>query len=415
MNPSVPRPASSGRVKFWSVSTAQSALPPCRVSWLYVAATASVFLAGCSEYEPPRFHLNRVAMQQAGRDGAITSLQQQEVANVLAALFGTPDEPHALPEAALDMKKLQMAAGPVRRDAEGLRTGLYREHCGHCHGISGDGMGPTAAFLNPYPRDYRPGLFKFKSTERAAKPTFDDLRKIVHDGIPGTAMPSFALLPPDELDAIVEYVKYLSIRGEVELRLIRTLVEEGELDTSREVLVGSEEEPGLLMQVADTWQEAPERIIVPADLPPDLDMDDPASVAASALKGKEIFYGQVAACVKCHGNAALGDGQATEPDDWSKGILPEDVAAGALPPRNIIPRNLRSGVYRGGRRPVDLYWRVWAGINGTPMPGLEAVAKAGTDIKPEDLWHLVNYVRSLPYEEGAALASQEPSIHRDRN
>ena len=29
---------------------------------------------------------------------------------------------------------------------------LYREHCAHCHGISGDGVGPTAVFLNPYPR-----------------------------------------------------------------------------------------------------------------------------------------------------------------------------------------------------------------------------------------------------------------------
>ena len=377
------------------------------------ALVCLALLTGCSDYDPPQFQLNLVAMQKADRDGAITSGQKQQVADVLAAMFGTPDEPHVIPESGLDPKKIQLAAGPVRRDESGGRTGLYREHCGHCHGISGDGAGPTAAFLNPYPRDYRPGLFKFKSTERAAKPTFDDLRHIVHQGIPGTAMPSFALLPPDELDAIVEYVKYLAMRGEVELNLIRELLDEGEIDTSRAHLVGSEEEPGLLAQIAASWREAPERVIVPADLPEGLDMDDPVSVAESAKKGKEIFYGQVAACVKCHGNSALGDGQATEPDDWSKGVLPEDVAFGALPPRNIIPRNLRSGVYRGGRRPVDLYWRVWAGINGTPMPGLEAVAKAGTDIKPEDLWHLVNYVRTLPYEDSDALASQEPTMHVD--
>ena len=33
-----------------------------------------------------------------------------------------------------------------------------------CHGSSGAGDGPTAAFLYPRPRDYRRGLFKFTST-----------------------------------------------------------------------------------------------------------------------------------------------------------------------------------------------------------------------------------------------------------
>jgi mono/diheme cytochrome c family protein len=70
--------------------------------------------------------------------------------------------------------------------------GLYREHCAHCHGITGDGAGPTAGFLNPYPRDYRKGWFKFKSTPLDVRPTHDDLKKIVLDGIPGTAMPSFS-------------------------------------------------------------------------------------------------------------------------------------------------------------------------------------------------------------------------------
>ena len=48
------------------------------------------------------------------------------------------------------------------------------------------------------------------------KPTHADLRKIVLDGIPGTAMPSFKLLPDLEIEALVDYVKYLSIRGESE-------------------------------------------------------------------------------------------------------------------------------------------------------------------------------------------------------
>ena len=43
-------------------------------------------------------------------------------------------------------------------------------------------------------------------------------------------------------------------------------------------------------------------------------------------------------------------------EDYSK-KLEEYLSLGGLPPRNILPRNLRAGVYRGGRRPVDIFWR----------------------------------------------------------
>ena len=111
-------------------------------------------------------------------------------------------------------------------DANDRAVGLYREHCAHCHGITGDGVGPTATFLNPYPRDYRKGQFKFKSTPVGQKPTHADLKKIVFDGVPGTAMPSFKLLPDLEVEALVDYVKYLAIRGEVEAR-VEAVAEDG--------------------------------------------------------------------------------------------------------------------------------------------------------------------------------------------
>ncbi len=93
---------------------------------------------------------------------------QQAIANILDAMFGTPDEPFAMAETGLNQRLLKMAAGPVWSDQAGGKHGLYRRHCAHCHGISGDGHGPTAAILDPYPRDYRPGIFKFKSTYSAA-------------------------------------------------------------------------------------------------------------------------------------------------------------------------------------------------------------------------------------------------------
>jgi mono/diheme cytochrome c family protein len=134
----------------------------------------------------------------------IPAEQTQEVANILDAMFGTPDEPFVLPETGLDATLVKMSAGPTASDQFGRETGLYRRHCAHCHGTTGDGMGPTAMLLNPYPRDYRQGKFKFKSTERAAKPTSHDLETIIREGVQGTAMPAFGLLPEAQINSLVE-------------------------------------------------------------------------------------------------------------------------------------------------------------------------------------------------------------------
>jgi mono/diheme cytochrome c family protein len=393
--------------------------------------------AGCGKTPPAFYRLNMVEATKQ----RLTPEQEGQVATVLLAMFGTPDEPVALPETGLDEAKLRLASGPVRSDIVGRKNGLYREHCAHCHGVTGDGLGPTAAFLNPYPRDYRPGVFKFKSTERADKPTHADLLRILRNGIAGTSMPSFALLSESQIDALVEYVKYLSIRGETELALMRAFFEldddaQGKLPETREFLVDE-----TLTPIAEKWKSAAAAQIVVPDMPADIDL------AASIAKGKELFYGDKANCVKCHGVTALGDGQANDYDDWNKAIVEinkeikgglakagetstsgmsaeeaaehrkqvawlgrfADVVEGdALTPRTIPPRNLRLGVYRGGRRPLDLYYRIHAGINGAPMP-----AAKGT-VSPEDIWHIVNYIRSLPYEFDGELGADRPMVAKDR-
>jgi len=377
----------------------------------------AVSLSGCGRTPTPEFRLNMVAIAEA----QLPLDQQQEIANILLAMFGTPDKPEVLVESGLDMKKLQTAAGAVASDEFGRETGLYRRHCAHCHGTTGDGQGPTALVLNPYPRDYRQGKFKFKSTERAAKPTHYDMEAILRLGVQGTAMPSFDLLPAPQIDALVEYVKYLSIRGQVEIALVQAMADLGEgekLDTSRAVLIDE-----ILKPIVESWATASESIIQPAD-PPSKDRT-PEEIAQSVDAGRTLFYGATANCVKCHGPSALGDGQATDQDDWNKQVieltkrvteqeaslaedeLPAEERAklqqqvafnhavlenDSLPPRNIQPRNLRQGIYRGGRRPLDLYRRIYAGINGAPMPETKQT------LKPDQIWNLVDYVLSLPYE-----------------
>jgi mono/diheme cytochrome c family protein len=352
----------------------------------------------------------------------ILPVHQQEIANVLQAMFGTPDEPYAPAETGLDLQKLRPAAGSVRSDEQGQAHGLYREHCAHCHGISGDGRGPTAAFLDPYPRDYRRGLFKFKSTERTSPPTTADLMHILDDGIPGTAMPSFRLLPTDAKESLVEYVKYLSMRGEMETALVAYCVDEGldeneHVDTSRQLLIEE-----LLVPVAERWTAAVDQVIRPdPEIAPRMDRS-PDAMAESIVKGRDLFYGKRANCFTCHGDTALGDGQ-TDYDDWNKPVWqfqqdqPEvDVESlGVLAPRKSIPRNLRQGIYRGGRRPLDLYWRMYAGINGSVMPAVGPAASGSqATLTPEEIWQLVDYVRSIPYEAASQPSGLPATLARER-
>jgi mono/diheme cytochrome c family protein len=395
---------------------------------------------GCSRAEQPGFRLNEVEI--AARE--LGPKQQQVIADVLYALFGTPDKPFVMKETGLNVDKVQLASGAVWSDAGGRQRGLYRQHCGHCHGTTGDGMGPTAAILNPYPRDYRRGLFKFKSTERAAEPTDLDLERIIRQGAAGTAMPSFDLLAGDEVAALVEYVKYLSMRGQTEVELINRISDLGEdeqLALDYDNIVGEV----LVNRVVKKWQAAGENVIQP----PERSEQSAEELETSIAAGRELFYGAKANCVKCHGPSELGDGQTSDFDDWTKPLvdlakqvndarksIPADpdlssadrakqlasvnakaaaLAHDSLPPREIIPRNLRLGIYRGGRRPLDLYRRLYSGINGAPMPGVGPASKGAVGpITPEEIWNLVDYVRSLPYESISKPQKQQKFTGREQ-
>ena len=156
--------------------------------------------AGCGS-PPPQFrryvtYVRHVENQLPKKDdGSPTRLepqQKQDLDEILAALFGTPNDPSIPVVKDLDISqvisqdRLYVASGAVGIDKHGRARGLYREHCAHCHGVTGDGMGPTAAFLNPYPRDYRLGLFKFKSTPVGVKPTHEQFQRntsVAHEAL----------------------------------------------------------------------------------------------------------------------------------------------------------------------------------------------------------------------------------------
>lgn len=379
-----------------------------------------------------------------------------DTSSALEELFGTPDDPKwpsVLAEeeglnSLVSVERLKRAAGPVSSDEAGQEFGLFRKHCVHCHGTTGNGLGPTAVFLNPYPRDFRMGMVKFKTTPRGKKPTRADLKRILNEGVMGTSMPSFRLVHEDDVEALIDYVIYLSIRGEVERKLLTTAAMELDLAAGDRVY-----NPAIKATDADKYQEqldlinetivdvtgswakadsAAMTVVAPADDYPLFARDQAGSpevrerLAASIAKGKQIFHGAIANCATCHGNTALGDGQVNDYDEWTKdwtvraGIDPKNkdqvgpmLKIGALKPRNIQPRNLRTAIYRGGSQPVDLYFRIVHGIDGTPMPAVPLKPDNPQGITPEEVWDIVNYLQSLPYEHISNAGAKVPPFTRE--
>ena len=77
---------------------------------------------------------------------------------------------------------------------------VYSANCVPCHGAAGYGNGPRGAGLNPPPRNYHTGIFRFGTSVLAMYHT-------VTNGSPGTAMPSFVALSPEERFAVVHYIR----------------------------------------------------------------------------------------------------------------------------------------------------------------------------------------------------------------
>ncbi len=368
--------------------------------------------------------------------------------------FGTPDNPKLPPlfekeeslKDLLSLESLKMAAGPAPLTSAPGDVGLFRQQCATCHGETGQGRGVVAASQNPYPRDFRKGIFKYKTTSRAGKPTKEDLKRILVHGLDGTQMPRFDKLSEKQLNAIIDYVVYLSIRGELERNLLMLAIDENEegdflYDKSKigQTPAGEDKEvydqeayddqissaEDELTSIAESWTDAaddieeaeePEKTVVAGVTGDDV---DPAELAASIERGKVVFASQTAACAKCHGETGNGIGQQIpDYDDWTKewttqiNVDPKDrdellpfLVSGALPPQPLMPRNLVEGKLRGSRDPNAVYHRIVHGIAGSPMPAASMKqGEEGLGLSNDDVWDLVNYVLSLKAEPTAADA-----------
>ncbi len=322
---------------------------------------------------------------------------------LVAELFGTPDIPKwpSAITAPVDMGKVERAAGPVGRNEAKVERGLYRKHCIQCHGTTGDGMGPASALLAPYPRDFRRGSFKFKSTPIGKKPTHSDLVRTLENGLPGTAMPAFATLNlskefEHDVDALAHFVRFLSIRGEVERKILSAIINE-ELASDTPLQITS--------KVTDSWIAADSYAV----RPPKFNVHTTEQQRTESIeRGKLVFVSELTACSKCHGKAGDGKGTSVDFDDWTKdwtiraGIDPTKKAEwkpmkkyGALKPAIDSARNLTFGALRGGATREDIYLRIVLGIEGSPMPAIARKDNGNPGITDEGIQDLVEYVCSL--------------------
>ena len=89
---------------------------------------------------------------------------------------------------------------------------VYERDCAVCHGVDGDGAGEAADRFAVKPRDFRAGVYKFRSTGTGKLPTDIDLKRDVVDGLPGTAMVPQGHLTDEEVTAVIDYLKAFSSR-----------------------------------------------------------------------------------------------------------------------------------------------------------------------------------------------------------
>lgn len=328
---------------------------------------------GCSRQAEPVF-VKSTELQQ------LSDLHQRQITEVMTKFFGNPVNPRlAIPESDDDISIRTDVVDP-----DNLQHGaaVFNLRCAGCHGVTGDGAGEAAPFLRPKPRDYRKGIFKFTSTPYGAKPNRKDLTRVIRYGAKGTSMPAFRFLPDKDVHDLVSYVMMLSYRGEFEGAISQIV----EFDYDEDEEIDEAEFTDTLTRIHGQWQQAEYQAVLPVTAQPKYGDE-------TILAGRKAFLSR--GCSKCHGVDARGQ------TAW---ISSEFIAAQeALPEEKREKINfdawgepapaadLTAGMLHGGRRPIDVYRRIFTGINGTPMPAFDQALAA----EPETIWHLTHYALSV--------------------
>lgn len=106
--------------------------------------------------------------------------------------FRFPEEDFQAMSAYLASRKTPLAS------ASGAE--VYKTLCLRCHGDKGDGHGPAAIYLDPYPRDLtKAGFMNSKPLDRLANS--------IRNGVAGTSMPAWGqVLKDEQVQGVLQYV-----------------------------------------------------------------------------------------------------------------------------------------------------------------------------------------------------------------
>lgn len=213
---------------------------------------------------------------------------------------------------------------------------IYVKRCLQCHGEDGDGLGPAAERLNPPPRDFTFGLYKFKTTSFDDDiPNDADLIRMIRDGMPGTAMPGWGdMLSDQDILDVIAYLKYF----------------------------------------ADI-EDAPETQV---------DYGTQVTSSAESIAAGKLLFEDGDRCSECHGLEGKGNAIKKLKDDNGD---------------RTWPRNLtKPWTFRASNDPKDIFTRISVGIPTTQMPSF-ADPESNKSLRVEDRWNIANYVASLAKTE----------------
>lgn len=144
-------------------------------------------------------------------------------------------------------------SGLTRAPAFSSSQEVYQNLCIRCHGSNGDGAGPIAVYLDPYPRDFTNVGFMNSKTE-------DRFVESIKNGVGGTSMPAWGKVLTDE-----------QIRG-------------------------------VLAYINQNFTKEERREIKPRDVPE----RNPVEATTESEQRGEVIYAQ--RCTGCHGRKADGKG-----------------------------------------------------------------------------------------------------------
>jgi len=233
----------------------------------------------------------------------------------------------------------------------------YQRYCVGCHGLRGDGQGPSAASMNPAPRDFTIGRFKFAGVLSGALPSDEDLLRTLRQGLRGTHMPGYGAISDEAATALVQYLKTFSPRW-------------------------LHERPGK-----------------PVPLRPDPWPRGEGPQGGARARG-EVVYHAIAQCWTCHPSYVARETVRAwiEEEARRRGVehptrpfRSEMTRSHAVLSEygKLLPPDFVGDTLRASHDDSEIYRTVAAGIGGTPMPAWIA------ELSPRDLWAVVHYVRDL--------------------